>query len=437
MTKRALTLLGFASAAIAAWLGASLWVGHRAQAALQAFKDAPAHDGSSIRLIELTHRRGFFGAQGQADLALDLGCAAASGPDRVAHVRIDYSISHLVLPTSAARFQWRVAAINKAPKGLQDVLGGEGGLSGGGAVSIGGSVRTDMTLKAVSIQRSGQTLRMPASKGFLVVDGPSLAFGWKLDRLVSRRDDQAIEVKDMVLDLDLKNRHLGTGLMRLTAEQLSSGLGSVEGVSLHSEAREKGDRLDISVAQVARRLRAGSLDLSDLAMEMVVEGLDSESVETLGKIYAASCAMRLLTAEQGEKAFEASSRILSRGLSLGISKISGKNADGGVTGQLMLMLEPAKTGTPSLAAQFKSHGRVDISGQLMPAPQRELALQMGVFVAKDSLLTSNFEYADGMLKVNDQTRDASAFLAVLKAVDARFLALKAQRKQGAARSPGG
>jgi hypothetical protein len=46
MKKMIVIPLGVGAVLLAGWLGASVWVGQRAQAALQEFKDAPRADNS-------------------------------------------------------------------------------------------------------------------------------------------------------------------------------------------------------------------------------------------------------------------------------------------------------------------------------------------------------------------------------------------------------
>jgi hypothetical protein len=436
MKKTIVIPLGAGAVVLAAWLGASVWVGQRAQAALQEFKDAPRANNSSLRLTQLKHEKGLFSAKGQAELTLELGCAADAGAGQVASVQIDYSMSHLLLPTSAARFEWKVTGLKDASKEIAAALKETGAFTGSGTVALNGAMRTDMNLREISTQQAGQALQIPASKGFLSINGQALAFGWKLDRVVSRGGGQAMEAKDIAVEMDLKNRHLGTGFIRLAAEKVSFGKGSLEGVSLRSEAVEKGDQIDFSITPAVRRFNAAGVDLSDLALEMALKGLDTRSVETLSQIYAASCGMQSLTADEGQKARDAAIKLLTRGLSLGVSKVSGKSADGAISGQLMVVLEPSKTGNPSLATQLKSDGKLEVTGNLVPAPQRELAVQMGVAVAKGTGLVSSFEYAAGLLKVNDRAQDASAFLAALTSADAQIQAAMAQWKPEQAKAAG-
>ena len=81
MKKIAAISLGVLAAVTVAWLGAGIWVGQRAQTALQELKDGPSNGNSSVRLTQLKHERGLFDAKGQAELTFEPGCAAATGAD--------------------------------------------------------------------------------------------------------------------------------------------------------------------------------------------------------------------------------------------------------------------------------------------------------------------------------------------------------------------
>lgn len=425
MNKTVVFSLGAVGLALGAWLGGSVVAGQRAEAALQALKDAPRGSSGGLRVAKLQHERGLFSAKGQVELAFEPGCSAEPGADEVVTVRVDYSMSHLLLPTSLTRFDWQATPLGPTADAFKAAFGSVSSLAGQGAVALNGALRTDMALPALSVQRSGQALELTPSKGFLSVQGNALAFGWKAERLVTRGGGQAMEAKDLSIDVDLHNRHLGTGTARLGAEHVSLGVGTLEGVSLRSDAVEKGDRLDVTVTPAIRRLKANGVDLSDLALEMALKGLDTRSVETLSKVFEASCGMQALTAEEGRKARDAAVKLLARGLSLGIPKLTAKSADGAVSGQFTLELAEAKDGKPSLAAQLKSNGRIEVTGTLVPTDRRDMAVNMGFAVAKGTGLTAAFDYANGLLKVNERTHDAGAVLAGLRTADEQLQTLVA------------
>ena len=118
-------------------------------------------------------------------------------------------------------------------------------------------------------------------------------------------------------------------------------------------------------------------------------------------------------------------KLLARGLSLGIPKLTAKSADGSISGEFTLELAEAKDGKPSLAAQLKSNGRIEVTGTLVPARERDMAVNLGFAVAKGTGLTAAFDYANGLLKVNDRTHDAGAVLAGLRAADEQVQTLVA------------
>jgi hypothetical protein len=423
--------MGVLGLAVAGWLGGSMVAGQRAEAALQALKGAPAGANGGLRITQLQHERGWFGAKGQAEVRFEPGCSAEPGADEALTVRVDYTMSHLLLPNSLTRFDWQATPLAGTAEAFKAMFGSLSPLAGQGAVAITGAVRTEMSLPELSVRRAGEALQVAPSKGFLSVHGEALAFGWKVDRLVTRGRGEAMEVKDIAIDVDLRNRHLGTGTVRIGAEHVSLGVGTLEGVSLRSEASEKGDRLDLTVTPAIRRLKANGVDMSDLSLELAIKDMDTRSVETLGKVFEASCGMQAMTAEEGKKARDAAVRLLARGLSLGVPKISAKSADGTVTGQLLVALAEAKDGKPSLATQLKSNGRLEVTGTLVPADRRDMAVRMGFAVAKGTGLTAAFDYADGLLKVNDRTHDAGAVLTGLKAADEQLQTLVAGWSQSA------
>lgn len=423
--------VGVLGLAAAGWVGGSMVVGQRVEVALQAMKSAPRSAGGSLRITQLSHERSLFGAKGQAELAFEAGCAADGAPGQPGKplaVRVEYTMSNALLPGSAARFEWKAVPLGEAAREFQAVFGSVAQLSGTGRVGLDGALRADMGLPELSMQRAGESLQVAPSKGFLSVHGDALAFGWKLDRVTTRGRGQALEARDIAIDLDLRNRRLGTGTASLSAAMVSFGGGTLEGVSLRSEASERGERLDMTVTPAVRRVKAGGVELSDLSLELAMKGLHTKSFETLVQVFQASCGMQSLTAEEGRKARDAATTLLARGFSIGIPKVAGKGQGqgqgqgGAIDGKLVVELVEAKDGRPSLAAQLRSSGQVEVTGEIVPAAQRQMAVQMGFAVAKGNGLVAGYSYGDGVLKVNDQAHEATGLLAGLKMADARVAA---------------
>jgi uncharacterized protein YdgA (DUF945 family) len=418
--KVAIISVSVVGLAMSVWLGGSLLAANRVQKVLQGMQDSASKGDGSLRITKLTHERGLLSSKGQADLAFQPGCSTDSAADAVATLRVDYTMSHLILPTSLTRIEWQVTPLVEAADDFKALFGTVSPLAGNGSIAIDGSIRTDMALPQMSSQRSGSSFQVAPSKGFLAVNGAALSFGWKIDRIVARGGGQAVEARDIVIDLDLKNRYLGTGTTRLGVENLSLSNGTVEGLALRSDANEKGDRLDVTVTPSIRRLKGNGVELSELAMEVGLKGLDTRSVETLSKMFEASCGFQNLTYDEGQKAQAAALKLMSRGLSVGIPKFGGKGPDGGISGDLMLELAEAKDGRPSLAAQLKSRGRLEVTGSLLTPEQSETVLAMGIAVNKGKGLASSFDYAEGLLKINERTHDASSVIETLREADEKL-----------------
>jgi Bacterial protein of unknown function (DUF945) len=421
--KTAVIFLATLVLAVSAWLVGSFVVGNRVEDALQAIKKAPRETAGGVRIVQLEHKRSLVGASGKLELVLQPGCAVEPGSEKSFSVLVEYSMSHLILPSEATRFEWQLQPQGSTAEEFKAVFGPGASFAGRGTIGFDGALRTDMSFPELSVLRSGESLQVAPGKGSLVLHGPSMTFDWSAARLVTRGNGNAMEVKDLSVNLDLKNRHLGTGSVRLAAEQVSFGLGAAEGVGFQVSALENGDRLDMVVTPTIRRLKARDLDLSDLALEVAVKGLDTRSVQTLSKIFESSCGMKSMTAEESARSQEAALRLLARGFAIGVSKIGGKSAEGGIRGQLMLELAEAKSGKPSLQNQVKANGQLEVTGALIPPEQRNLAVNMGFAVAIDAGLTAAFDYANGILKLNDRTHDAEPIVEALRNADEKLQAL--------------
>lgn len=416
--------------AVGGWLGAGVYGGQRIEAELKALQAAPSGPGGSLRVTALQHERGLLSSRGKIDLQLEPGCDAAEDDDEPLTVHLDYQVSHLPLPTSLARFEWQAQPTGDTGETFRQVFGSATRLSGRGAVTVGGALRTEMSLPELSVRRAGSALQVAPSSGFVSFKDKQVGFGWTWPRIVARGDGQAVEMKDAAVDLDLKNRFLGTGTMQLRVASLSTGFGSAEGLSLKSEAAEDGDRLNMSVTPSVAKLVAGGQTAESLALELSIKGMDTRSVETLSTIISDSCGLQALTADEGQKLREAVVTLLTRGFSAGIAQLRGKSAEGSIDGQWTVELQPAKDGQIHLATQLRSSGRLDLLGKVITDKQRQMALGRGLAVEQDKGLRASYEYADGLLKVNGRTMDAGGFQEALVLADARIAEQLAQWDPG-------
>lgn len=417
MSKSLAALGGVAVVAGAAWVGSGVWAGMKAEDALKALHTAPQKPGTAWKITQLKHDRGLLSSKGEAEVSFTPGCAADVGEDDKLSVKIAYNMAHLPMPTGAARFDWQATPQGDTADAFKELFGSANALTGAGSVGMTGAVYTDMKLPEVSMRKSRESVQITPSTGFLRVKDKSLGFGWKMERAVVRSSGEAVEVKDIVLDVDLDNRFLGTGSARFAMAHVSTSAGTMEGFELSSKASEKGDRLDFTFTPSIKKIEAKGQVLSDLALEMAVKGLDTKSIETISTLFDASCGLDAMTADESKRLGEALNTVLTKGFSMGIPTLKGKAKDGKIDGELLIDVQAAKGGKPSMEAQLKSNGRLDVGGQALTADQRKMAVAMGAAVEHGDGLRASFEYADGLLKLNGRSIDASGFQAALRNAD--------------------
>jgi len=408
--------------AAAAWVGAGAWAGQQLETELQALQARPAGAGTSVRVSGLKHQRGLLSSSGELDVRLEPGCDAAEGQDEPITLHLNYQASHLPLPTALLRFDWQAQPTGDTGRAFAELFGNVAQLSGRGSVTPGGALRSEMSLPELSVRRAGSALQVAASQGFISVHGKAVGFGWKWPRVMARGDGQAVEMKDVALDLDLSNRFLGTGSAQFAVGTMSTGVGQLEGFTLRSEAREDGDRLDMSLRPAVAKLVAAGQTLEGLALELHVKGLDTHSVETLTTTFSASCGLQAMTANEGKAVRDAVQRLLTRGFSAGIGQLSGRSGEGAIDGQWSVELQPARGAQIRLAEQLRSSGRLDVGAGLLTPEQRQTLLAMGFAVENAAGLRASYDYADGLLKVNGRTLDAGGFQQTLAEADTRIAA---------------
>jgi hypothetical protein len=66
---------------------------------------------------------------------------------------------------------------------------------------------------------------------------------------------------------------------------------------------------------------------------------------------------------------------------------------------------------------LRSSGKIEIKGAVITPQQREIAVGTGFAVAQGDSLSADYEYAKGVLKVNNRAIDASFVAGVVTRLD--------------------
>jgi uncharacterized protein YdgA (DUF945 family) len=400
----------------ASWAGSAVWVGMKAQDALKALTVQDVSKGASPwRVNAVSQERGLFQSKGQLELVLSPHCQASD--DEGASFVVQYTLDHVPLPSGWARFQWQLAPQGEDAQVFKALFGSASALTGQGQVALGGAVHSSLSLPAVALRRSGEVLEMSPTTGRVMLDGQKLALETQIERLVVRGKGDALNIQGLAMDLAIDDWRKGTGSGSFKVKQASNPLGSLEGMELTVEAREKGDRLDMSLTPSVRKLEASGQSLTDLRMQWAFNGLHTESVESLIQLFDSSCGVQALTAQENKVVGKALQTLMLKGFSVGMPTLTGQTAGGRLEGAFLVELQAATGTSPSLVEQLRSHGKLAIDSALVTPEQREMAIATGFAVSQGKSLSAQFEYARGLFKVNNRSMDASAFESMLQQAD--------------------
>lgn len=377
-----------------------------------------------VMLRNLQHHAGYLSSKGSVDLVMRDRCHndedGGSG-DTTFHV--EYEAQHVPTPGASNRFDWRLKPTGEAAPAFTRLFGSDAPLSGQGQITWGGLIRSDMKLPAMAYAAGGQRLEADASQGSIAMGGKALQFDWKLERAVVRGAGQALELKQLGINLDLSNRHRGIGEMALRVGSLSTAQASVDGYTLKSVTTEHGDKLDSVFTQNVARVQFADQELKDLALEASLKGLHAQSIETLTQVLGSSCGMETLTRDESVQVRKAVQTLLASGLSAGITKLSGQGKQGGIDGKLTLELAAVGAGQAiSFARQLSSSGELSVKGDLLPPQPRQMALSTGFVRETNDGLQTSFSFEKGLLKVNGKTLDGAGIQTMLASLDASVMA---------------
>jgi len=397
-TRRVLAgcaLLVTAGAAALPWYSS-----HALAAELRAL--AAAHGQGELRIRNLAHESGWLHSKGSLDLEWHDHCA--DDPEGPAVLHVEYSARHLPDWQALTRFEWSAAPVGAAVGPATQWLGG-GKLTGVGLAAYDGKLSTDMLLPELMVKAGGESLQVTPSKGRMVVGKTSLQLDWAIERMTLRGLGQALDARQIALDMNLSDRSAGTGHFAVDVESVSTSDMSLQGLHVASDAVERADRLDARVTESVRGVEVMGQKLKDLALEAEVKGLHTVSVQTIGKVFSESCGMHNATADEKQQWRAAIQKLLVSGFTMGIPKLQGSGKEGSLSGNVVLTLAPAQGDVVALASQLASSGQLTIKGNLMPLDQRAFATSSGYVTEVPDGVQAAFSYGDGVLKVNGKTLD--------------------------------
>lgn len=414
--KKMIGALAGVGVALAGWAGASIYGGSAAEKEIRAIAARPSSE-TGVRISKLQHDGGLFSSTGSFQLEIVNQCASAI-EGAAPTLELQYTLSHLILPSSATRVEWSAKPSGELATELATVFGPGLALQGKGDVSFGGNFSSVMSLPELAIDKEGNKLTISPSSGRLMIGKAALGITWNIDKLVARGHGQALELAQMALNVDLSNRYLGTGSTSFGIEKIATGYGSAEGFRHATNVTENGDRLDAQITESLRSATFSGVNAKDLSLEFAVKNLDKQSVETIGRLFGDTCGLQNITEEEGTRFRKALRTLIAQGFSVGIPKLVGTVGTGSIEGKLMLEARKGDAGGQiSLAKMLRSSGELIVKGEAITAEQKQMALAMGAAEEIPGALKASFEYSDGMLRANGRVFDGGQVQKSLRSAD--------------------
>jgi hypothetical protein len=232
MKKILISVVVIVVIAVSGWLSASIYLG-RSAAALIANISAKAGQNAAIRLTELSHKQGLLSSAGQFEIRFnDVAVDEKSGKQLFA-LQVNYSIEHLLLPSSSMRFNWQVKPVGQAGTEFNRMFGSEIKLTGQGKLAYGGKALSTLKLPELAMKQGKELFHLSPSSGNIVWGEKTVALQWKTDRLSSRGDDHALDVHGFSFTSDIQNRVRGLGTMQFAIDKFSTKEATAESIAVN------------------------------------------------------------------------------------------------------------------------------------------------------------------------------------------------------------
>lgn len=398
---------------VATWLGASIYVGRSAAAIIHALS-AKAGLNAAVRMVNLEHKQGLLASNGQFEIRFnDVSVDAKTGKQLFA-LQVNYSIDHLLLPSSSMRFNWLVKPTGQSVSEFNRLFGSEVKLQGQGKLAYGGQALSTLKLPELAMKQGKDLFHLSPSSGNIVWGDQSVALDWKTDRLSSRGDDHALDIQGLSFTTDIKNRARGIGTMQFSVDKFSTKTATAEAISVQAAISEQNDKLDLQITPKLTMLTFAGHKISDLVFAFAVKGLDVASVDSLSAISTDSNDFRNLTADEQARAGGALRKMVEKGFTIGLPQITAKMGTGSIKGDMLLEVsQPAGLTSSrfSIAQSVRATGQLEGQGKVLDNTQKRLALLLGLATESRDGLKANVQFANGVLKANGKTYDLRGNLA--------------------------
>jgi hypothetical protein len=354
---------------------------------------------TSIIVTSLKHNAGLVHSSGTVFLNIQNKCI----PDLSAQVKVNYVFHHLPLPWAPIRADIQLYPTGELADQLDRVAGGQFVLSGDLTLTPLGWYNIKLNIPALSTRESTAVLAIPANTLKISYADPAIKIDWQLLGLELRNLAGAVTVKNVVLDFKLSDLHKGLGSFAFNIQQVVSSHMLLDAFSLAGRVEESNNRIVHVTAASAKKLQLENQLFKDMMVESKVSGIDEESYYFFSNLMQKTCVLNQLSAIESQQTVAAVRKILTKGASFQLSKLSAAANDGNFSASLDLELKEhtASELQISFAKHLSGKGSFKMSGNLLPQPQKQMLLDLGFSVLQANDLVSSFEFSNSKLTLNN------------------------------------
>lgn len=403
MKKAVVSLVVLGVVLLMAWMAASAYGGYQAQLAIANLTNQPP-DTTPFRFSDLKHEQGLLSSNGTVVLHYpDPNAEQQPRPD-LFQMEVAYALDHQATFTRMLSFDWTATLIGEGAQNMQQTFGNNPPLTGAGSWDWQGLAQSSYVIPALKAEQEGEALDMSAITGNLKLQRAQFWFDLNMPSVQVTGEDGEFRLNNIALDLHAINRFTGQGRSEFRIEQINFPDGQATGFKVIGENDLANERVDISIKKSINRLTLAGTTVSDVALDLMLDGLYAPSVASLSAVMNVAGNLDNLTPIQQQMVQGALRDLFINGFTVGITDLSAATDKGSAAGQAIATIKPAAN--PSAEFQFDAQtqlnviAELNVTGQAVAPEITALGVMLGVLVPKENGFNGSLSLKQGKLIIN-------------------------------------
>jgi len=403
MNKKLVSVLTLGVILAAGWVGASAYVGYRAQQELVVLINPPP-GATPLRFSDATHNQGLLTSNGSIIAHYPDPDADQQPASDLFQVRINYTIDHRVMLTHLSTYELTANLIGEGAQAMTALFGKNPTLTGQGLWGWDGQALSQYALPALKSDQADFAFESSPINGQFKIKQAELDFSFNVPSLVLADADGVTRISDVQVALMTKDRYTSEGRSVFTIGQIDFPDGQAQAVKFVGESVNAGDRINVSLGKAIGELTVAGTTVSNLKLDLLFDGLYAKSIDSLSAIVNAAGNFDSLTPVQRQVVLVAVRDLIVHGFSVGITDMQASTKDGVATARAMLQVKPTAESSSALqfdaAKQLVFNAELDLEGAAISPSLTPLGTMMGLIVERSNGFTGLMSLNQGKLLVN-------------------------------------